>query len=333
MKNNDFSLQNLWFDIMEKFGPRRIAIVVLLIVEVTFFSIVTEYFLTMPNFRNILSNSVDLAIVAIGMTMIILMGQIDVSIGSVLGIIAIVVSNLLLMGVNPILVIIAGIITGAILGSLNGVLVGYVGIPGIIVTLGMMNIWRAGIFGLLGGDWISGIPPVFDFISDQFYGIPINLIIILALYAIFWYVLKYRRFGRHIYAIGNDKEAARLSGIKVERVIVYTYALMGALVSLAAFTYLGRMGGVEITVKQLLPLKAIAAVVIGGTAITGGKGSVLGTLLGVLFVNVLQNGIILLGIPSLWEQAIVGVLIILAMASDLIRSGERESEKEEAYAG
>jgi len=305
-----------------KFGQRQVAIVILLILEIILFSIITDYFFTLSNFNSIISSSIDLAIVSIGMTLVILMGGIDVSIGSILGVIAIVIGKLLIMGVHPILVILAAIATGIILGGFNGILIGYAGLPAIIVTLGTMNIWRAAIFGLLGGQWISGIPSTFYFLNESILGIPINLIIIIILYSFFWYLTKYRKFGRKIYAIGNNEESARLSGINVKKTFVLVYALMGILVAFAAFTYISRMGGVEITVKRVLPLKAIAAVVIGGSSITGGRGSVLGTLLGVLFINILQNGIILLGIPSLWERAIVGVLIIIAIATDLISTSE-----------
>ena len=306
-------------------GRRELGILIMLIIEIVFFSIVTEFFLSIGNFRSILMTSVDLAIVSIGMTLVILMGGIDVSVGSVLGVVAIFISELLMAGFNPFIVVILALILGALLGGINGLLVGYGKVPPIIATLGTMNLWRAVIFGLLGGKWISGVPPVFSFLNKSFIGIPISLILIFALYFLFWVVTNKRKFGRKIYAIGNNQECARLAGIKVKRTLVYSYMTVGALTAIAAIAYIGRMGGVEITIGNDLPLQAIAAVIIGGTAATGGKGSVIGTLLGVFFINVMQNGILLLGIPSLWERAVIGILIIVSIGIDMM-SNKKEKQ-------
>jgi len=312
------SSENIWTKIISRFGAREVAITLLLIFEIILFSSLTDYFLTFGNLRSILMNSVDLAIVSIGMTLVMIMGGIDVSVGSVLGVIAILVSQMLKGGINPVLIVIAGIAMGGILGSINGLIIGLTNVPSIITTLGTMNIFRAAIFGLLGGRWISGVPPVFSFLNNNFLGIPLTLPLIILLYILFWIFSRYRKFGRSIYAIGNNQEAARLAGINIKKTYILAYVIVGALTGVASITYIARMGGVEITIGNDLPLQAIAAVVIGGTSVTGGRGSVLGTLLGVFFINIMQNGVLLMGIPSLWERAVIGVLIIISIASDLI---------------
>jgi ribose transport system permease protein len=182
-----------------------------------------------------------------------------------------------------------------------------------------MNIWRAVVFALLGGAWITGLPPVFEGVtSGSILGIPVVFLLVLLLYVIFWYMMTFRSFGRHIYAIGTNEEAAKLAGIKVARTRVLTYAVLGVIVGFASILYTSRMGSVEMTVGTDLSLQSIAAVVIGGTAITGGRGSLVGTLAGVLFIAVMRNGIVILGVPSLLEKAIIGTLILLSVVTDIV---------------
>jgi ribose transport system permease protein/AI-2 transport system permease protein len=293
--------------------------ILLLVIEIIIFALLAENFLSTRNIQTVLRNSTDLAVVAIGMTMVILIGGIDISAGSALGVVAIVVGWMLQADVNPILVALAAIGLGTFIGAINGALITFARIPDIIATLGMSNIMRALIFGMLGGQWLTGLPPAFaPLIRERILGIPVSIILVIALYALFWYLLTYRPFGRHIYAVGNSPEVATLAGINARRVRISTYALMGSLVGIAALLYVGRLGSVEITVGNDIGMSAIAAVVIGGTAITGGRGSVVGTLAGVFFMAVMKNGILLLGIPSLWERAVVGTLIVLSVAADII---------------
>lgn len=293
--------------------------IILLVAEVVIFALVAENFLSARNFQTVLRNATDLAVVAIGMTMVILASGIDISVGSALGVVAIVVGWLLQAGVNPLLIALAAVLLGTAIGTINGLLITFLRIPDIIATLGMSNILRAMIFGMLGGQWLTGLPPAFaPLIRGDVLGIPAPLILILVLYAAFWYLLTFRPFGRHLYAIGNSTEVATLAGISARRVRITTYAVMGSLVGLASLLYVGRLGSVEITVGNDLAISAIAAVVIGGASITGGRGSVIGTLAGVFFMAIMKNGILLIGIPSLWERAVVGALIVLSVAADLI---------------
>lgn len=293
--------------------------IILLVAEIVLFAVVAENFLTVRNFQTVLRNATDLSVIAIGMTMVILVAGIDISVGSALGVVAIVVGWMLQAGIHPLLIAATAILLGTGIGLINGLLITFARIPDIIATLGMSNILRAMIFGMLGGQWLTGLPPVFAPLTrGDVFGVPIPLLLILVLYGVFWWFLTFRPFGRHLYAVGNSVEVATLAGIDARRVRIVTYAMMGALVGLGSLLYVGRLGSVEITVGADLGISAIAAVVIGGTSILGGRGSVIGTLAGVFFMAIMKNGILLIGIPSLWERAVVGALIVLSVVVDLI---------------
>ena len=300
-------------------GYREYLTIGLLIVEIILFSLLSGNFFTSENLGRIVQNSAELAIISIGVTMVIIMSGIDLSVGSALGICAIVVGKMLVANINPLLILLTVLTIGAVIGLINGVLITSMKIPDIIVTLATMNIWRAVVFGLLGGVWITGLPDVFGgLLSSHVAGIPVVFLLVLLLYAIFWYVMTFRPFGRHIYAIGTNEEAAKLAGIHVTRTRIMAYGLLGMIVGFASIMYTSRMGSVEMTVGTDLALQSIAAVVIGGTAITGGRGSLVGTLAGVLFIAVMRNGIVILGVPSLLEKAIIGTLILLSVIADIV---------------
>lgn len=300
-------------------GYREFLTIGLLIVEIVLFSLLSDVFFTRENLTRILQNCAELAIVSIGMTMVIIMGGIDLSVGSALGVCAIVVGKMLMAGAHPILILLVVMLIGAVIGLVNGGVIASLRMPDIIVTLATMNIWRAAVFALLGGAWITGLPPVFGgILTKKTLGIPNVFILVLLMYVIFWYVMTFRPFGRHIYAIGTNQEAARLAGINVLRTRIITYATLGVIVGIASILYTSRMGSVEMTVGADLALQSIAAVVIGGTAITGGRGSLIGTLAGVLFISVMRNGIVILGVPSLLEKAIIGTLILLSVITDIV---------------
>ena len=314
-------------------GRREIFTIALLVMEILIFSIVAQNFLNPRNLETVLRNATDLAVVSIGMTMVMIIGGIDISVGSSLGVVAIVVGWLLQAEVNPILIGLVAISIGTAIGMINGILISWLRIPDIIATLGTSNILRAAIFAMLGGRWLTGLNPVYSVLTrGKFGGVPISVIILLVLYGIFWYFLTYRPLGRHIYAVGNSPEASTLAGINARKTRISAYAILGGLVGFASLLYVGRLGSVEMTVGTDLAISAIAAVVIGGTSVTAGRGSVVGTLAGVLFMAVLKNGVVLLGIPSLWERAVVGLIIILSVSVDILIGIQNERRQREQIA-
>lgn len=253
------------------------------------------------------------------MTMVIILGGIDLSVGSALGICAIIVGKMLLAGAHPIVILLAAIAIGMAIGFINGAIISLLRIPDIIATLATMNIWRAVVFGLLGGAWLTGLPPVFSKLTvGKFLGVPIVLYIVIALYALFYYVCVFRPFGRYVYAIGSNLESAKLAGISITKTKMAAYSILGGIVGFASILYVARMGSVEMTVGSDLALQSIAAVIIGGTAVTGGRGTLIGTLAGVFFIAVMRNGIVIMGVPSLLEKAIIGTLIVLSVIADLL---------------
>lgn len=290
----------------------------LLIVEILLFSLMTDTFLSSGNIANVLLNSVDLALIAGGLTLVIILGGIDISTGPALGVVAWVVGTMTVAGASAFVVVAAAVLLGAAIGLLNGLLVSVLNVTAIIATLGTAAIWQTTLFGLWGGaDLFS--PPVSPYASSQkLLGVPTVALFVLIVYAVLWYVSRYRAFGRHVFAVGNDAEGARLSGVSVRRVTLSAYVLVGAMVGLAAVVYMARVGVVQASSGTDLSLAAIAAVVVGGTSITGGRGSVVGTLVGVLFIAVLQNGVVLVGVPPLWNGVLVGAFILLAVGADVL---------------
>lgn len=307
---------------------REIFTIILLLSEIIIFSFISPNFISFKNLETVLRNSTDLAVVSIGMTMVMVLGGIDISVGSALGVVAIFVGWMLQAQVNPFLIGLVAIATGVFIGLINGILVTKARIPAIIATLGTSNILRALIFGMLGGRWLTGLPRDFGlFTKGHLLGIPIPVILLGIVYFIFWIFLTFTATGRHIYAVGNSAEATKLSGVNSDKTMMVAFALLGSLVGFSALIYVGRLASVEITVGIDLPISAIAATVIGGTSVKGGKGSVIGTLAGVLFIAIMKNGIVLLGIPSLWERAVVGFLVVISVLVD-IYIGNRSKRKQ-----
>ena len=307
---------------------RQLVVPVLLVVEILVFSLLTDTFLSSGNIANVLLNSVDLALIAGGLTLVVILGGIDVSTGPALGVVAWMVGTLTVAGAPAIVTVVAAVLLGSLMGLLNGLLVSVLNVTAIIATLGTAAIWQTALFGLWGGaDVFAG--PVSPYASsEQVLGVPTVALFVIVVYAMLWYVTRYRAFGRHTFAIGNDAEGARLSGVNVRRVTLAAYVIVGAMVGLAAVVYMARVGVVQASSGADLSLAAIAAVVVGGTSITGGRGSVVGTLAGVLFIAVLQNGVVLVGVPPLWNGVLVGAFILLAVSVDVL--SERVSRRKKA---
>jgi len=285
------------------------------------FSVTSPYFLTAINLIQMLRTALELAVVSSGMTLVIIMGGIDVSVGGILAVSAIVIGKSYQAGMSPWLVAPIGLLTGAVLGACNGLLTTRLKVPPIIATLGSMYIFSAIMFLAIGGAWISGLPGTLSpLVNGRVFSIPAAALVILFVYGVCWILLRRVPFGRHLYAIGCNEQSAKLVGINVDRTKIAAYAILGLLAGFAALLYVARLRNVEINIGTTIALEAIAATVLGGTNIRGGVGSLLGTLLGVIFIRMIQNGLVLVGVSSLWETVIIGSLLITVLTADAIRN-------------
>lgn len=275
---------------------------------------VNSDFLTVGNMINIARQSSISAILAVGMTYVILTGGIDLSVGSIVALVGTLMSGFLVAGWPPGLAVAAALGVGVAAGLFNGALVAFLSMPSIIVTLATMGIARG--IGLIytGGYPIDGLPDWFGFLGGKsFVGVPVPVVLMLLIVAIAWVFLRHTPFGRHVYAIGGNREATRLSGIRVRRVELLVYAISGLTAAIAGFVLASRLMSGQPNAGVSFELDAIAAVVLGGTAISGGRGSVIGTLFGALLLGVLNSGLNSIGVSPYLQDVVKGAIILIAI--------------------
>ena len=274
-------------------------------------------FFTAGNLRDLALNNAPVLLVSLGMTLVILVGEIDISVGSQFAVCSVAAGLLAKAGVPIALVPVVVLAVGAAMGALNGALVGTLGLPSIIVTLAMLVAWRDALRWATDGAWVQDLPANF-----QWFGLsaPASQTIIvlsaIVLLAVCGWALRNLRAGRALYAVGSDEEAARLAGIDSRRVTFGVFVVTGALVGLAATLNAVRFNAVPSNAGIGLELQAVAAVVVGGTAITGGRGTVLGTLIGVLLLGTIGTAMTYVGISPFWAKAIQGLIILAALVAD-----------------
>lgn len=279
-------------------------------------SLSSPFFLTERNIFNILDQSVVIGIVAVGMTFVILTGGIDLSVGAVFGLTGILMAQMLQTMPIP-LTISLTVAAGAGIGLLSGVLIAVFGLAPFVVTLGVMAIGRSLSFIFSGQRSISGLPPDLDaIVYSSFLGIPANVLFLIGLYLLAWGYLTYTKGGRTIYAIGSNREAARAAGLSTLTYSILPYAISGALAAVAVTFSLAQVMSADPMAGNGLELDAIAAVVIGGASLYGGRGSIIGTLLGVLIMVMIRNGLNLMGVSPFWQGSAIGSIIILALLAE-----------------
>jgi ribose transport system permease protein len=282
----------------------------------------SPYFLTSKNLMNVMTQISTNALLSIGMSLVILTGGIDLSVGAVLAISGMVAGMVLKSTGNIVLGVICALAIGLLVGVINGYFVGFLNMPAFIVTLGMMQICRSLTYVISDGNTASNFPDDFAFLGKgKLFGtVPVYVVLILLLYVIFIFVMSKTKFGRFIYATGSNAEAARLSGINTKFHIMMTYIFSGLMSSIAALVMISRMMAVDPTYGKDAEMDAIAAVVIGGTSMMGGKGSLWGTVIGVLLVGFLRNALNLAGINPFWQGSAVGAVIIIAVLTEKLSS-------------
>ena len=317
MKENENRKNSIWTKIKQS---DILVLVIALIVLCAIAYAIKPIFLSQRNIMNTLRQVSLNAICGFGVTMIILLGEIDLSVGSqqaVAGIISIVVLN---ATGSPLLAVLAAVAAGAVVGMINGILVTKMKLNSMVATLGTMAIWRGLSMVVTGAVSIQSEVPAFAELGTGFTGpIPNTVIIAAILYLIVFYVLNHTTFGRKLYAVGGDAEAARLSGVPVERIKMIVYVAAGMLTMLAGVLLASRMASAQPTAGTGFEMVVISAVILGGVSMSGGSGSIAGALVGMLILGVLQNGLTLLDVSSFWQDISRGIVIILAVYLDVTR--------------
>ena len=293
---------------------------VFLAVLVVAFTLSSDKFLSGSNLESILVSVAVLGTIALAVNQVILCGEIDISTGSMMGLCAVAAGAVATSTGGLIVPLLVGIAVGGVAGAVNGLLVTAGRIPSIIVTLGMLYALRGVILLVTGGTWITGIPPETRVLgTGSVLGIEYPVFILLALFVVMELVSRHSTWGRNVFAVGGNRRAARFAGLPIDRVRFLTFVLVGVFVGIASVIYLGRAGSVQTNTGTGLELQVVAAVVIGGTSISGGRGSSLAALTGAVLIGVILNGLILIGVPGIWQQAVLGALILLAVATDVLR--------------
>ncbi|WP_435169236.1 ABC transporter permease [Falsirhodobacter sp. 1013] len=295
-------------------SPLALPLIGLIVVSVLM-GFASDNFFSVSNIFNVLRQVSIVAILAVGMTFVILTGGIDLSVGAVMALAGTIAAGLMVnFGMPGWVGLLAGLGVGVVLGVFNGFMVAWGRMPAIIVTLATMGIARG--LGLIysGGYPISGIPSWISWFGVGRIGIvPVPVIAMVIVYAVAWVLLQRTAFGRHVYAIGGNELAAKLSGVKTQRVKLAVYAISGVTAAIAALILTGRLMSGQPNAGVGFELDAIAAVVLGGTAIAGGRGLILGTLIGAILLGILNNGLNLMGINPYMQDVIKGLIILLAI--------------------
>ena len=288
-----------------------------------FFASQTDRFLAGQNFSLILQQVMVVGVIAIGQTLVILTAGIDLSCGMIMALGSIVMTKFAVdYGLNPYVAIACGLLVCVAFGLLNGALITMVRLPPFIVTLGTLNIAFAITQIYSQSQTVTGLPDALVGLGNTFHigqtAVTYGTVLMLGLYLFTWYMLRQTTYGRHIYAVGNNPEATRLMGIPTARLLLSVYTLAGVLYAIAALLAVARTGVGDPQAGQTDNLDSITAVVLGGTSLFGGRGMILGTLVGALIVGVFRNGLTLMGVPSVYQILITGILVILAVATDRI---------------
>ncbi|MDH7785517.1 ribose transport system permease protein [Ochrobactrum sp. 19YEA23] len=293
------------------------ALVALVIVSI-FMTLTQPVFLTWPNLMNIVKSNSVIFVLALGATYVVISGSVDLSVASAAAATAMIFGLLLLAGTSAPIAILMALAFGALLGAINGMLVAYFKISFFVVTLGTLSMFQSFALIINEGTSVSvfssaGFKPLNTFVNGSIGPFPIILIFDFALLLIAGGILKFTAFGRALYAIGANAEAARLNGIDVKRVVLIVFIIAGLMAGLGSIVQVGRLTSAAAEVDPTLLMTVLAAVLIGGTAFTGGDGGVFGTMVGVLFLGVVQNGLTLSGVSSFWQGMVSGAILILAV--------------------
>ena len=290
------------------------------VVIVAIMLFVAPSFFAGSNFNSIFRSSATTLVAAMGMMLVLLVGEIDVSVGSILAMCCVVCGDLALMGTPLVLIILVSVCVGAVMGMINGLVVTVLRLDSIVATLGMLSIYRGLRIIWTGGVWITGFPESFLVLGQgEFLGINISIYVAVVVLIAMFLITRRTTFGRNCYAIGSNPKAAHLAGVNVRMVKIAAFVICGLLVGLAAAMYTSRFGSVQSNTGNGWEMTVISAVVVGGTSTLGGEGNALSVALGVILVSALTTLLVFLGVDSLWEEAVQGVIILLSVCAYSIK--------------
>ena len=301
-------------DIIGKLGP-LLALIVLII----FVTILNPGFVSPNNLLNLLRQVSTNALIAFGMTFVILTGGIDLSVGSTLALSSALMAGSIVAGLDPFLAMVLAVVVGGLLGGFNGLLITKGKMAPFIATLATMTIFRGATLVFTDGNPITGIGDsfIFKFVGRGYlFGIPVPVILMAICFIILYILLHKMTFGRKTFAIGGNEKAAFIAGIKSDRIKIAIYAISGMMASIAGIIITSRLNSAQPTAGQSYEMDAIASVVLGGTSLSGGRGRIVGTLIGALIMGTLNNGLNLLGVSSFYQQIVKGIVIIIAVLLD-----------------
>lgn len=314
----------------KKIDLSRFGVIMAWIVLIIVFAICNPAFIKMSNIFTILRQASIVGVCSVGMTMVILTGGMDLSVGSVIGVGCVAGAQLLSKGVPIPLVMLIVLALGVLAGLFNGFFINELDIAPIIMTLGTMTALRGVAYLLCNGFAVYGIPESYKYIGQGYLGvIPFPVIIMAVCFLAGWFILNRLSFGREVYGIGGNVEASRLSGVNVKKTIYKVYALAGLLYALAGLILMARINSGQPSSGEGYEMDVITGVVLGGVSINGGEGSILGVIVGVLLMSTLQNGMVLMNISEFWQKVVKGIVLILAVSLDRIvqKSKQKAGEK------
>lgn len=295
----------------------------------TFFTIIDPIYIQPRNIVNILEQSVVNGFLAVGITFAILLAGIDLSIGSIYAVSIVFVAKLLVAGVNPVLAVLLGIIIGAVFGGINGILISKLKLQPFIATLGTMSMYRGIAYIVTKGNPVLGIPTDYrNLLNSNVFGtiVPVSIFLLLLFVIITQLLLKKTKLGTYVYSAGGNEESAFLSGIKIDRIKIFGYAMSGIGGAIAGMILLAQLGTGEPIAGSGAELNAIAATAIGGTSLAGGKGSPFAALLGAILLSALKVGLIVAMVPTFWQYVATGGIIILAASTEFIQEKIKKSK-------
>lgn len=327
MENNKTSSAGQFVATLKRSSMTAITIILALMILVASFT--SEYFLDEYNLKALVRDLAFIGMIGIGQALLLLIGELDLSVGKIASLCGVIAGMLMVtFGFNPYLSLVAALALGASLGALNGLIITKLRLNSMVVTIGMAGVYGGITLVLTKGKAVTNIPEVIHFLGKGHIGVvPVPFIFTIAVLIGVLFLVKKTKTGRYIYAIGNSKEAAKILGIKVDRVRILNYAIVGFISALAGILYVARLGSSQASIGDSWPMNSIAASVIGGVALTGGVGNPAGALVGAAIISVIQNMIVLKGVSVYWQSAVSGFVVVAAISFGSISTMLRERKQ------